>query len=242
MSSRDDKSNGQRDGQPRSDEQLVDEALGLLAGDDADEDLEALDQLASRVEQPGMQEQILSRYLSFGRELLSDSMPNQLDPRVLARLEPILGDVSGVRVHSGEMASAAARSMDARAFAIGDGDIFIDQRELDPHSAEGRALLAHEVAHTADAATGFALSGRDQGASTSDREAFAEAIEAKVFAMEDDFGTATVDEGQGDVATHAPGGNDIPAEPKVDKTKLAHRVWEILSKQQVRSAERNGSF
>ncbi len=242
MTSRDDKSQRPAKGQPRDDDALADDALALLAGEDGDEDLDALDEMAARVEQPGMQERILSRYLAFGRDLLGDSSPTRLDPRIIARLEPILGDVSHVRVHSGELASSAVRAMDARAFAIGDKDIFVDQRELDPHSAEGRALLAHEVAHTTDAATGFALSAHHKGASKSDREAFAETIEARVFAMEDDFGTATLDEGQGIDASRAVGGNELPAEPKVDKAKLLARVWEILARQQTRSAERNGIF
>ncbi len=57
-------------------------------------------------------------------------------------------DLSDVRLHTGAEAAAAAGSVGARAFAVGE-DISFATGEYDPGSPAGRRLLAHEVAHTA---------------------------------------------------------------------------------------------
>lgn len=57
-------------------------------------------------------------------------------------------DLSGVRIHDDAGAATAARSINARAFAIGD-DLFFGANQYDPESTDGLRLLAHEVAHTA---------------------------------------------------------------------------------------------
>jgi outer membrane protein OmpA-like peptidoglycan-associated protein len=51
-------------------------------------------------------------------------------------------------VHTGTEASQAAASLNARAFTSG-RDIVFDQGQYNPWSADGRELLAHELAHTA---------------------------------------------------------------------------------------------
>ncbi|MEM9292153.1 MAG: DUF4157 domain-containing protein [Acidobacteriota bacterium] len=62
--------------------------------------------------------------------------------------EPRLGaDLGPVRVHTGPRAEAAAESISARAFALG-SDIAFGAGEFRPGSAEGRRLIAHELAHT----------------------------------------------------------------------------------------------
>jgi Domain of unknown function (DUF4157) len=74
-----------------------------------------------------------------------DSLPDQ--PR--AQFEATLGrDLAHVRVHTDDNAARYASRLGARAFAVG-GDIAFAKGEYDPHSREGRHLLAHEVAHTA---------------------------------------------------------------------------------------------
>src|SRR5262245_37168714 len=55
--------------------------------------------------------------------------------------------LGGVRVHTGPTAAWAARSIHARAFALGK-DIWFGSGEYRPGEAEGRHLIAHEVAHT----------------------------------------------------------------------------------------------
>ncbi len=55
-------------------------------------------------------------------------------------------DLSHVRVHTGATASAAARAVGARAFAVGDHIVFGAGR-FDPQSEAGQRLLAHELTH-----------------------------------------------------------------------------------------------
>ncbi len=55
-------------------------------------------------------------------------------------------DLTGVRVHAGPRAAAAAESLGARAFAAGRSVVF-GTGEYRPESGPGRRLLAHELAH-----------------------------------------------------------------------------------------------
>jgi len=62
--------------------------------------------------------------------------------------EPRLGrDLGGVRVHTGGAAAEAARALDAKAFTLG-RDVVFGGGEYAPHTAPGRRLIAHELAHT----------------------------------------------------------------------------------------------
>ena len=180
-------------------------------------------------------EELRQRYLAQGRELLSDSLPSHLDPRIARRLEPLLGDVSGVRVHTGRAATAAARAMDARAFAVGDQDIFIDEAEYHPGTEKGDTLLAHEVAHTVDASTGFGLSSSRHGG---EEEAFAREVEM-AFAQED-----AVPEVEQEVTepTRASGTQTevSEGEPKVDVQALEDRIMSLMKEQEERERDRHG--
>jgi len=51
-----------------------------------------------------------------------------------------------VRIHTGPRAADAAEALDARAFTVDDNIVFADS-EFAPETAEGRRLLAHELAH-----------------------------------------------------------------------------------------------
>ena len=62
-------------------------------------------------------------------------------------------DLSGVRIHRGPVAAAAASELGARAFTVG-RDIFFGAGEYDPTSPAGRDLLAHELAHTLQSGAG----------------------------------------------------------------------------------------
>lgn len=71
-----------------------------------------------------------------------------LDPGVRSFMEARLGhDFSGVRVHDDAVGSAAASSLDARAFTIGSHIGFSKAPNF--YSSQGRHLLAHELAHVA---------------------------------------------------------------------------------------------
>jgi hypothetical protein len=82
-----------------------------------------------------------------------------LSDSVRASFEPRLGvDLSGVRVQSGPEAAELAQRLDARAFTVG-SDVFFNAGQYQPESAEGRRLLAHELAHVVQEPTAPALQG-----------------------------------------------------------------------------------
>lgn len=213
-----------------------DDALDILSkGAEQDlsaEERDALARLATDVEAPGLQDDILARYADVGRDLLSDGAPRSLDPRMIASLKPLLGDVSSVRVHSGKLATEAARVMDARAFAIGDRDIFLDGSEFSMNSAAGRSLIAHEVAHTKDASTGFAMSANSGASDVSRREAFAEETAAQYEASERGGGSESASDGSSP---------DAPKMPKIPKARLARMIAKVIEKQMDRNSDRTGS-
>ena len=65
-------------------------------------------------------------------------------------------DLGGIRIHADSTAHRAARDVHARAFSRGQ-DLFFGQGEYQPHTASGRHLLAHEVAHTLQPDAGASL-------------------------------------------------------------------------------------
>lgn len=70
-----------------------------------------------------------------------------LEPEVRAFMEPRFGyDFSGVRLHTDGKSAAAARTLNARAFTVGQ-DVTFAANQYSPETTEGRRLLAHELAH-----------------------------------------------------------------------------------------------
>ncbi len=63
-----------------------------------------------------------------------------------AFFEPRLGDLGGVRIHTGDDAAATASTVNARAFTLG-RDIVFGAGEWRPGTVAGRRLLAHELVH-----------------------------------------------------------------------------------------------
>ena len=106
---------------------------------------------------------VADRYARIGARMLSDPMPTRLDADLIDRLSRAGFDsdrLRQIRVHRGLRAHAAADALGARAFAVGEQDIFFARGEFDPSSREGRAVLAHEVAHIAPpAAVGAGVGG-----------------------------------------------------------------------------------
>jgi uncharacterized protein DUF4157 len=69
-------------------------------------------------------------------------------------MEPRLGhDFRQVRVHTDPSAAASARGLRARAYTIGTDVAFADS-QFSPATAEGKRLLAHELAHVAQQSRG----------------------------------------------------------------------------------------
>jgi hypothetical protein len=75
---------------------------------------------------------------------------------VRADMEQHLGaDLTAVRVHTGATADALNQAVTAEAFTTGT-DVFISGGRYDPTSSAGRELLAHELTHVVQQATGTA--------------------------------------------------------------------------------------
>jgi len=61
-------------------------------------------------------------------------------------------DFSGVRVHTGDRASASARAIHAHAYTIGN-DIVFGAGQYAPHAPAGQRLIAHELTHVVQGAS-----------------------------------------------------------------------------------------
>jgi peptidoglycan hydrolase-like protein with peptidoglycan-binding domain len=72
-----------------------------------------------------------------------------------ARDEPHRLDLGAVRIHTGPQAEAAAASVGARAFTVGSHVVF-GAGAYAPHTAAGRGVLAHELAHVVQQTRGLA--------------------------------------------------------------------------------------
>lgn len=71
----------------------------------------------------------------------------RLDPAVAEQVGRAYGEsLSDVRVHHDAHAAELARAVSARAFTVG-RDIFFASGQYAPGATDGRALLAHELAH-----------------------------------------------------------------------------------------------
>jgi hypothetical protein len=82
-----------------------------------------------------------------------------LPPRLRGFFEPRLGaDLSGVRLHTGPGAAAAARSIGARAFTHR-ADVAFAAGQYAPDTAGGMRLLAHELAHVSRGHAGDSTGG-----------------------------------------------------------------------------------
>jgi hypothetical protein len=79
-----------------------------------------------------------------------------LDSSTRAYMESRFGsNLADVRVHTGAEAAAAARTINAYAYTVGQ-DIFFGAGRYNPKSGEGRRLLAHELSHTVQQSGGSA--------------------------------------------------------------------------------------
>jgi hypothetical protein len=83
-----------------------------------------------------------------------------LAPAARARLEARFGhDLGDIRVHTDDLAAAAARELDAHAFAVG-RDVFFARGAYRPGTPDGDALLEHEIAHALAAPSAPAAAAR----------------------------------------------------------------------------------
>jgi len=96
-------------------------------------------------EQQGQTPQVSSGTESRINSLKGGGQP--LDPASRAFFEPRFGhDFSNVRVHHGGTATDISRSINARAFTLGNNMVF-GSGEYQPQSEKGKGLLGHELTH-----------------------------------------------------------------------------------------------
>jgi hypothetical protein len=92
---------------------------------------------------------------------MESSRGEPLDPQTRVHLEARFArDLSDVRVHTDQPAARAADTLQADAFTTGRSIYFADGQYA-PASAEGRHLIAHEVAHTIQQSSGLSPSVTD---------------------------------------------------------------------------------
>ncbi len=110
----------------------------------------------------------MTRNVQFAEALVGER--RELDAGTQARLEGMLGKKVGkLNVYVGKWSTAAAKSMNAEAFAVGK-HLFFSKEKFNTGSAEGIGLMAHEMTHAF----------QDKGRAVEDKEAEAHAIEDKV--------------------------------------------------------------
>jgi hypothetical protein len=113
-----------------------------------------------------------------------------LDVTLRNRYEKRLGvDLSHVRVYSGELAQEVNKTYNADAVTIGNTGMILmaGSAEKSMATADGRALLAHELTHVAQAQRGVfrdARFGDDMPLATEEHEAEAEEVQAQELAAE----------------------------------------------------------
>ncbi len=77
-----------------------------------------------------------------------------MDEPVLRRMESAFGQsLAGVRIHDDPASARLNRAVSARAFTTG-RDVFFGAGEYSPDTVQGERVLAHELAHTLQNATG----------------------------------------------------------------------------------------
>ncbi|HEX8065345.1 MAG TPA: DUF4157 domain-containing protein [Thermoleophilaceae bacterium] len=94
----------------------------------------------------------------------------ELDRPTRQRFERAFGsDFSAVRVHADERAASAASAAGARAYTLGE-DVVFGTGEYAPHTAPGRTLIAHELAHVTQQRAGAAGTASPAAATTAPDE------------------------------------------------------------------------
>ena len=102
---------------------------------------------AERPRNEGMTLHRFERTTALVEEALRRGHDQPLDPALRGQVETLLNhDFSRVRIHADQPAAAAAQSLGALAFTVGD-HIFFAEGVYQPGTVEGRRLLTHELVH-----------------------------------------------------------------------------------------------
>ena len=93
------------------------------------------------------------------QEQLPGGAGQPLDRKLRAYFEPRLGgDLSRVRTHTGADAAESAKRLRARAYTVG-SDVVFGRNQYEPETPRGRWLVAHELAHVAQAGRASGVAG-----------------------------------------------------------------------------------
>ncbi|GMV42616.1 MAG: hypothetical protein AMXMBFR64_43320 [Myxococcales bacterium] len=179
----------------------------------------------------GLEARVSRKYSSLARDLLSDSVPQRLDPGTKSEVDQVVGfDTSHVRIHVGERAQQAADALNARAFALGDNDIFFGRGEFQPGTATGKALLAHEMTHVYEQSQPVALATKEGIAEAGLRPG----EETATRAEQEMFRQATEDE---DSARRDLQTRELTM---MEKVLLEEKIMKVLKERQILGRERRG--
>lgn len=109
-------------------------------------------------------------------QVLKSGQGRGIDPSVRATMESRFGeDLSRVRVYTDPRASESAEALSAKAYSVGPNVVF-GRNQYAPNTAEGRRLLAHELAHVIQQSRGGSV--REPDANTVLEQAAADAGKA----------------------------------------------------------------
>lgn len=190
----------------------------------------AIGQVEKKKDDPSsLAESITQRHLSVGKQLLADERAFTLDRSMREKVSRFIGrDPGDVRVHTGARAQAAADALGAKAFALGNQDVYFGAGEFSPNSAEGLGVLVHELTHATDNAVGAAFTTGSSQAAYSAAEGRAEAAQAEA--------EQAARSGQADDPA---GRKNAPA--KIDLDKLEAAVARLIERESRHMADRTGA-
>ena len=132
-----------------------------------------------------------------GAVLRSTGAP--LDHSARQTMESHFGfDFGAVRVHTGELAAASARAVNAFAYTVGN-DVVFDAGRYAPSTIAGRRLLAHELTHVVQqssappsVATSSITIGKSGSAEEQEADRAAEALESGIAAPVEQHGASAL--------------------------------------------------
>jgi hypothetical protein len=201
-----------------------------------------MEDILKKLHESSLQSAITKKYLATGRKMLSDEIPRKLDATTLSQMQKFFQAPLGeVRIHTGEKAAAAAEALGARAFALGDEDIFFGKGEYAPETKEGRAVIAHELTHVVEKKTALAPAAINPTLQAS--EASARQTAGRVLAQEDGSpagggGGGTADDGAGAKSEEGEGDNKkiFGMKPKL----FMDEFWKFFQKMERLEKSRRG--
>lgn len=191
---------------------------------------------------PNLDERLLKKYAIMGAGIIGDTRPTRLDPILRSGLKNASGiALPDVVVHTGAGAAEMAERLGARAFTIGTKDVFFASGTFAPDTTEGKALLAHEMAHVAQGQPGTSRAGTT---TQNAYEEMAREVEARVLATGDpddsDAGSPEQTSGRARQWTDYPEHKRSNHAQRIDKSRLEDMVFDRMQSQSRRQNDRVG--